>query len=67
MLAVDKHYAFCAMENSGKRALIKYLHMKGISPKEINEDMKNILGDKCFSYSADIKNALLSLSERNHH
>ena len=33
------------MDKSEKRAVIKYLHMKGLSPQQIHEDMKEVLAD----------------------
>ena len=41
--------------NQMKRAVIKYLHLKGMSPQEIHDDMNGTLGDDCPSY-ATIKN-----------
>lgn len=49
-LAVDGWWAVCKLEKSEKRAVIKYLHMKGMSSKETHEDMRNILADGCPSY-----------------
>jgi histone-lysine N-methyltransferase SETMAR len=39
------------MEKTELRAVIKYLHLKKMSPKEIHEDMVNTLGDSAPSYS----------------
>uniref|UniRef100_A0A672ZDH7 Mos1 transposase HTH domain-containing protein n=1 Tax=Sphaeramia orbicularis TaxID=375764 RepID=A0A672ZDH7_9TELE len=33
------------------RAVIKYLHKKGMTPKEIHEDMVSTLGKECLAYS----------------
>ena len=33
------------MEKNEKRAVIKYLNMKGLSPQQIHEDMKQVLVD----------------------
>mgnify|MGYP003487327817 FL=1 len=33
------------MEKNEKRAVIKYLHMKGLSPQQIHEDVKEVLAD----------------------
>ena len=33
------------MEKTEKRAVIKYLHMKGLSVQQICLDMKEVLGD----------------------
>ncbi|XP_078671015.1 histone-lysine N-methyltransferase SETMAR-like [Branchiostoma floridae x Branchiostoma belcheri] len=39
------------MEAVEARAVIKYLHKKGMTPKEIHEDMMKTFGDDCPSYS----------------
>ena len=31
------------MDKNEKRAVIKYLHMKGLSPQQIDADMKDVL------------------------
>ena len=33
------------MDKNEKRAVIKYLHMKGLSPQQIDADMKDVLAD----------------------
>ena len=33
------------MEKNEKRAVIKYLHMKGLSPQQMHEDMEKVLAD----------------------
>lgn len=39
------------MEKIEHRAVIKYLHKKGLTPKQIHEDMANTLGTSCPSYT----------------
>ena len=39
------------MENVGLRAVIRYLGLKNLSPKEIHEDMTATLGEDAPSYS----------------
>ncbi|XP_030003909.1 histone-lysine N-methyltransferase SETMAR-like [Sphaeramia orbicularis] len=39
------------MEKQELRAVIKYLHKKGMTPKEIHEDMVSTLGKECLAYS----------------
>lgn len=39
------------MEKSEYRAVIKYLHLKKLTPKEIHDDMTQTLGATCPSYS----------------
>src|SRR6476619_5411601 len=39
------------MENVGVRAVIRYLGLKNLSPKEIHEDMTATLGEDAPSYS----------------
>ena len=39
------------MDEFGDRGIIRYLHLKGLSPKEIHEDMVITLGDDAPSFS----------------
>ena len=39
------------MDKIGHRAVIQYLHIKGLTPKEIHEDMVATLRDNAPSYS----------------
>ena len=39
------------MDNISHRAVIHYLGLKGVTPKEIHEDMVIILGENAPSYS----------------
>jgi len=39
------------MDKTEQRAVIKYLHLKNMTPKEIHADMINTLGDTAPSYS----------------
>ena len=44
----EQNYKMAAIE---ARAVLKYLHKKGMTPKEIHEDMVKTLGDDSPSYS----------------
>ena len=41
------------MEKNEKRAVIKYLHMKGLSAQQIHLDVKEVLGDDICSFTSN--------------
>jgi len=48
----------CEMDRNEKRAVIKYLTLKGLSAVEISTELSSVLGDKCavgcYNLSVDI-------------
>lgn len=57
------------MDNLEQRAVIKYLHKKGLTPKQIYEDMQCTLGQSCPSYTmvkkwaAEFKRGRVSIAD----
>ena len=57
------------MDNISHRAVIRYLGLKGLSPKKIHENMEVTIGDDALSYSmmkkwaADFKHGRESLEK----
>jgi len=55
-------HKFCKIDKVGLRAVIMYLHIKGLSPQEIHEDMLAMLNDNAPSYTT-VKNGQRHLNE----
>ena len=54
MLEIIKHWTSVVsdnMDNISHRAVIRYLGLEGLTPKEIHEDMVVTLGENAPSYS----------------
>jgi transposase len=50
-----------------KRAVIKYLHMKGLSPQQIHEDMMEVLGGQAtvYRWAAELKRGRQSTEDEH--
>ncbi|XP_076066163.1 uncharacterized protein LOC143039801 [Oratosquilla oratoria] len=43
------------MENIEARSVIKFLHLKGYSARQIHDEMKAVYGDDCLSYDSAVR------------
>ena len=48
------------MDKVGQRGIIKYLSLKGLTPRQVHEDLVVALGNTASSYTA-VKSGLLNL------
>ena len=45
----------CKMDKAAARSVIKFLHLKGYSARQIHDEMKAVYGDDCPSYDTVVR------------